>query len=356
MGFFSRMWEASCCTRQRPVDSGFGPVKGKLSDRAGAPSFGLIQGAEDGPAKNSAFVFIKPDALNDQVKALVEQKLKGAGISILEEGVTTGEEIEEKKLVDQHYYSIASKATLMKPDELNIPKDKFKEFASVDWEDALEMGWVFNALDACEYLEVTPDELEKLWGEAKKGATGWVKLAGGVQCARLVVAGKDPVFVFNGFFMSMRAKFVRPGPCIHWYIVEWDPKDLTWADFRCKLLGATNPAEAEEGSLRRQLMDEWQALGMASQPTIGENGIHASASPFEAFVERCNWRSHQLGEDPFGELLLDAGFPENTLQAWRRDPQVTIARNKTGSLFDQLEDLDCDACIKKCHELQKMQP
>ena len=29
-------------------------------------------------------------------------------------------------LVDRHYYSIASKAALKKPTELNVPMDKFK--------------------------------------------------------------------------------------------------------------------------------------------------------------------------------------------------------------------------------------
>ena len=33
-------------------------------------------------------------------------------------------------LVDRHYYSIASKAALKKPTELNVPMDKFKEFST----------------------------------------------------------------------------------------------------------------------------------------------------------------------------------------------------------------------------------
>ena len=47
-------------------------------------------------------------------------------------------------LVDRHYYSIASKAALKKPTELNIPMDKFKEFFDVDWDEAVEVGKIFR--------------------------------------------------------------------------------------------------------------------------------------------------------------------------------------------------------------------
>jgi hypothetical protein len=38
----------------------------------------------------------------------------------------TAEQIDEGKLIDQHYYAIASKATILKPEQLNVPADKFK--------------------------------------------------------------------------------------------------------------------------------------------------------------------------------------------------------------------------------------
>lgn len=43
------------------------------------------------------------------------------------QGSLASEVIDEKKLIDQHYYAIASKATILKPDQLNVPADKFKE-------------------------------------------------------------------------------------------------------------------------------------------------------------------------------------------------------------------------------------
>ena len=35
--------------------------------------------------------------------------------------------------------------------------------------------------------------------------------------------------------MMMRRKFTAPGKSIHFYVVEWDPAQLSWADFRGKV-------------------------------------------------------------------------------------------------------------------------
>ena len=53
------------------------------------------------------------------------------------------------------------------------------------------------------------------------------------------------IFVINGFYMAMREKYTKPGESISYYLVEWDPKKLSWEDFRGKVLGATDPATAE---------------------------------------------------------------------------------------------------------------
>ena len=50
-----------------------------------------------------------------------------------------------------------------------------------------------------------------------------VKLGGGgFYCAKI----KD-CYVFNGFYMTMRSKFVKPGTCIHYYVVEWESEKMS---------------------------------------------------------------------------------------------------------------------------------
>lgn len=48
----------------------------------------------------------------------------------------------------------------------------------------------------------------------------------------------------------MRAAYVAKGASLHYYLVSWDQAKLSWADFRAKVLGATDPNDAQEGSLR----------------------------------------------------------------------------------------------------------
>merc|ERR1719240_2399657 len=97
--------------------------------------------------KNMAFVFVKPHAVTEKANKLVREGLMAKGLKITSEGDLTSDVIDQKKLIDQHYYAIASKATILKPHELNIPKDKFKQFFGLEWEDALKKNVVCNALD-----------------------------------------------------------------------------------------------------------------------------------------------------------------------------------------------------------------
>lgn len=55
------------------------------------------------------------------------------------------------------------------------------------------------------------------------------------------------------------------------------------------VLGPTDPSLAPEGALRRTIKDQWEALGLGYEPTVGDNCVHASASPFEGLAERMNW-------------------------------------------------------------------
>lgn len=87
----------------------------------------------------------------------------------------------------------------------------------------------------------------------------------------------------------MRSKYVTPGTSIHYYVVSFDPAKLSWADFRMNVLGPTDPAAAPEGALRGTFLKDWKALGLKYAPNVGDNSLHASASPFEALAEKMNW-------------------------------------------------------------------
>lgn len=181
-----------------------------------------------------------------------------------------------------------------------------------------------------------------------------VKFGGGFYCGLLEVEGKEPIYAFNGFFMSMRTKFTDPSVSIYYYVVEWEEETLSWADFRGKVLGPTDPVEASKDSLRGRIYTDWEKLGLTEVPNVGDNGVHASASPFEALAERCNWLEGVLTEDAYGKALMAAGLSEEKLKEWSVDPQVNLPEGGKGSLFDQLEDMDSTPCMEKAKELGKL--
>ena len=188
-------------------------------------------------------------------------------------------------------------------------------------------------------------------------------------------------YVVNGFYLRMREPFVAPSAVVHYFVAQWpcppalasaksipsSTSPLSWLAFREDVLGATDPAVAKIGSLRRSLHDDWKHLGLCAQPGLNTNGIHASAGPFEALVEKMNWvgtvgsnkkcgvlvsivdglsaaanpghSAHaplSIGADCFGSFLLGGTLSEEKLTAWSGNPIVTFEGNRA-SLFDLLE-------------------
>jgi len=303
--------------------------------------------AGDGLTKNSAFVFIKPHAVTQAVKDLVRQKLCDCQISVIQSGQIDAEKIDKDSLIDNHYGAIASRAMKQQPSDLVVQAQAqadFQKLFGIGWPDALAQGKVYNAVDGAKALGISLEELGNRFDKTVRG-TSQLKFGGGFYCAKL-----DEIFVINGFYTKMRGKFTQPGTCIYFYEVEWESAKLAWADFRAKVIGATNPKEAAEGSLRNTVLVNWSSLALESEPNMGDNGIHASASPFEGLAEKANWLGHSLQDDLLGSALVKAGVSLDTIQEWTTDPVVSFDGKKQ-SLFDLLEDVDVQPCIEKAKKI-----
>ena len=302
-------------------------------------------------AESQAFVFVKPHAVTDPVKDLVKQKLGEAGVTIAAEGEITGPVIDKKMLIDTHYGAIAEKAVKVKPSQLSPSPKALAEFEKtfgLTWAEALKQGKVYNAIDGCAKLGIDGDQLDAKWGTLKRGINV-IKFGGGFYCAEV-----DGIYIINGFYMSMRGKFTKPESSIYYYLVSWPTSALAWEDFRGKILGGTNPHEAAPGSLRKMVAQNWKTLGLLAEPDTGDNGVHASASPFEALSERINWVGVSVDADAFGKGLLAAGVPLSMIMHWTTDPQVNLPEGGKGSLFDALEDLSADQCLAKATKIAKV--
>merc|ERR1712217_5096 len=230
-----------------------------------------------------------------------------------------------------------------KPAALAVSKkaqDEFKSAFGLSWSDALKQDKVFNLVDGAKELGCSYAELGDKYDKLKKGTT-LLKFGGGFYCGKV-----DGIYVINGFYARMRSQFTVPGESIYYYEVQWDTARLPWGDFRGKLLGGTDPKTADETSMRNIIFRRWASLGLSSEPNTGNNGLHASASPFEALSERSNWLSVPLSQDYFGRAMLASGIPLAMIKAWCEDPAVMFDGKKQ-SLFDLLEDLDGRECLKK---------
>eukprot|EP01043_Picozoa_sp_COSAG02_P064454 COSAG02_NODE_9430_length_2219_cov_1.651887_1_plen_136_part_10 len=93
--------------------------------------------------------------------------------------------------------------------------------------------------------------------------------------------------------------YVNCSAKLFYYCVEWDDSTCSWNNFRSSVLGPTDPADAPVDSLRGLIAARWKELGLPGPCDVGDNAVHASASPFEAMVERCNWLTSAFTELSF---------------------------------------------------------
>jgi hypothetical protein len=139
----------------------------------------------------------------------------------------------------------------------------------------------------------------------------------------------------------MREKFTAPGKEVRWYLVEFDEATVPWKKFRGSVIGATDPTQAEAGSLRRLILEQWKELGLQAEPSTADNGVHASAGPLEGVKERLTWLRGTLDDDSYAKELVKMGVSAEKMQALldNRDVQLT-ADGVVGPAFDLTEDMD----------------
>jgi len=162
-------------------------------------------------------------------------------------------------------------------------------------------------------------------------------------------------YVVNGFYLDMRDKFIDRSAAVHFFMVQFNEDELSWHDFRKKVIGATNPEKALPGSLRNAILQNWKELGLKSRPNYGDNGVHASAGPIEAFRERLLWTSkkeenpfseQRIKEDPLGKRLIAAGIDVSTIDDCLHNV-VFKMDGASVTAFDETEDMNTSEGIRR---------
>lgn len=288
--------------------------------------------------KNNWLCFIKPeitqpsDSINlDAILDLILHQIDAFGLTIHAATLLSADYLRDHRLIKQHYGVLDDVATR--------GLEALSETAAERLEALYGQPLVnLKVLGGFEMLEAYPffnaHSLDCLWQNQEN-----IKLAGGTYVEKLRV-DLETIYLLNGFHPRQLDHFTVSGRSIVLLDVSGD---LSWAESRRRFIGATNPLKAEAGSLRRLLLEQKAALGL---PEVSQsyNGVHLSAGPVEALVERLRFESdYDAGRMldpatlPFGRRVVEAlGYlPEGLLT----NPVVSWEGHHT-SLFDLTEEMD----------------
>ncbi len=297
---------------------------------------------------NQALAFIKPHAArNKAALARIAATFSKNGIQVVYQTDRTGDQVRATGAIDRHYAVNARVGTCDNPADLFVGPEARARFLSLfneNWEDALQQGRILSGLRAQQMLGITGEEINALWARHKAE-----KLAGGLY---IIFLPELQAYVLNGFYPSIRDLFNDPAAVMTLMVVEFDADTLPWRTFRGKVIGSTNPAAADPESIRGGLHATQTEAGLAV--TYRENVIHASASPFEALVEKTLWLPEfPLDRDPLWKLLQADGLALDRVLRWREENPVVTRDGKLEPLVESLEDLDTDVLAARLLELVK---
>lgn len=286
---------------------------------------------------NQALAFIKPHVVDHEaVVSLIEDLFDDVGIAIVARRTWSAEEMRACGVVDRHYAANARTGTCLDPSRLPLNEAARHEFSlafDLRWEEALAAGRVVSGLVMQERLGISAEELNARWARYRAR-----KIAGGIYVAHF---GEENLYVLNGFYPSVREVLTADGAHVLVLLLDFAPDHLPWKRFREEIIGSTNPAAADEDSIRGLLHDRQQALGITV--SYRENVIHASASPFEALGEKTLWLPElPLERDPLWQALEGSGISLARLRAWRDENPLVTLDGRTATLLDLLENLDTD--------------
>lgn len=295
-------------------------------------------------AKNEFLFFIKPEILVksekiqlDKILNLIQGKIEAFGFNIHNIKILSSNYLEQFNIIAQHYGVINKISSNALANLSESAKDKFKELYGKTVDEVKVLG-------GSEFIEQYPNfnaySLDYLWQNLENK-----KLAGGTYCEPIKV-DDELIYVINGFHPRQLKHFTETGRSI---VVMTLSSDISWSDARSNFIGATNPTNANYGSLRKEFLDNKDNLGLA-EVSQGVNGVHLSAGPVEALVELKRYNSNfsdiskikEFSDYKFGTTLMENfnGSFDNIVENVNVDVQ-----GKATSIFDLTEEKDSNEAI-----------
>jgi len=284
---------------------------------------------------NQFVYFLKPEATTANVEYILKLSidvLAKAGVNFGAIRVVGGPYLDKHNIMVQHYGVISK----ISKEGYSAISDAAKSKLETDFSSDVKASG--NPVGGHQFLSSNPD-FSPLALTTINDNVGTTRLAGGTYLCKFKVLGKTQL-VLNPFHAYQLVPYIKKGNAL--ILFECSSK-LSWADLRTKLCGATNPAKAEEGSIRAELLKNKEATGMATVD-ISSNGTHMSAGPLEGLVELQRFFSDpeskvDYSSFAFGAHLISLGLTLDEVNHLATNPVVT-ADGKSESVFDMTEEKD----------------
>jgi len=278
---------------------------------------------------NQAVIFTKPvqhlglDLDPGQLDRLAREYFESKGLSIVYSKRVSGSELAAREIIRQHYlmYSKASYGDIVLTAE---GETAFSENFGSEWDVEVEGGRIMGNPDLMAAKGIDANQLYDLWiaADVRKVQAGvlmgWLE---SLDC-----------YCINAFYPAMEANFYHPDTLINYYVVEFDPAQVSWLRFRKEILGATNAAKAAPGSFREQLYSRYKVDFPGR-----DNFVHGSAGPFEGLIERSiHEPDFDLAANPVGRYLETLDVTLARIREWKARQSIAVL----GALFDATEEKD----------------
>lgn len=307
--------------------------------------------------ENEFLFFLKPEITLasptirlDAILEMVFEKIKSFGLFIGNVNIIGAEYLDEYKIMSQHYGVINQRAIDASRVQAFIGEPERASFYKSFNENVDDVSFIGGIDLLSKNPSLTPNLLETLWEQSKPQE----KLAPGTYCRKLYI-GENKYYVINGFHPNQLLHFTANGRSI---VTMSLSGDLAWETARNGFVGATNPEKAQEGSLRRLLLENIASFGL-STVSQGLNGIHLSAGPVEGLVELVRFNSDfsipekikHYSDFAFGKKLAKV-FDGDAIEAILANKQITV-NAKASSVFDLTEEANSSQAIVRLQQVFK---
>ena len=293
-------------------------------------------------AINQAVLFTKPlwhtnlsitdNELGGFVKLFFEEK----GFYFRTIKKVNGLYLKNNNIIDQHYiiYSNAAKASSL--DKINITnkgKNLFQKYFKKSWSDEIHNKRILTVQELMLLKNLSHKDISLFWNKNIEDHPVY-KIDSGLF---MKFSSDLDVYLINGFYLDMSYNFYNPNFNMNYYVVEFESKDISWFDFRKKILGSTNCSTADKNSFRGKMFKNFPVLNPG-----GDNFVHGSAGPLEGMIERLKHENKFcFSTNPIGVYLQIRNIDSIIFKTWLDKQSIQDLSN----IFDQTEEKDSDIII-----------